>query len=283
MENPLVINEGQNENENEVVNMAEPTLSEIKNKEKKKIYILSIITIVVSIIAIISMILTFTLKAGNKLEPLVFNSTSGNHTHTIIFMPGYSNQPEDFIKVLTKKINFTKKNDTTIVILRSPKVPITFNHQENYSWYDIFDIPLNDLSDINLDDLKNSAKVLEKHINNEVNILNGDYGKIIIGGHSQGASISLYQAYNSKVNYGGVFAFSGFLPPSNLTGDKRILNAYMGFGDKDDVIEPEFINKSIDDIMTFEGFNLYIYKNHKHHVCTAQTIDVGKFLDRIIK
>lgn len=282
MENPLPINENENENENEVVNMDDPNLK-LDGKKKKKIIIISIIIVLALLITIIAVTLSFTLKVENELEPLVFNSTSGNHTHTIIFMPGYSNRPEDFKKVLTQKINFSKKNDTTIVVLRSPKVPITYNNTENYAWYDIIDIPLDDLSDINFDDLKNSAKVLERYINNEVNILNGDYGKIIIGGHSQGASIAMYQAYNAKVNYGGVFAFSGFLPPGNLTGEKRILNTYMGFGDHDDVILPEFINKSIDDIMTFEGFNLYIYKGHKHHVCTAQTIDVGKFLDRIIK
>ena len=263
MENPLLINE--NENENEVVYMDVPNLI-LDGIKKKKIIIISIIIVVALLITIIAVTLSFTLKVENELEPLVFNSTSGNHTHTIIFMPGYSNRPEDFKKVLTQKINFSKKNDTTIVVLRSPKVPITYNNTENYAWYDIID-----------------AKVLERYINNEVNILNGDYGKIIIGGHSQGASIAMYQAYNAKVNYGGVFAFSGFLPPGNITGEKRLLNTYMGFGDHDDVILPEYINKTIDDIMAFEGFNLYIYKGHKHHVCTAQTIDVGKFLDRIIK
>ena len=118
---------------------------------------------------------------------------------------------------------------------------------------------------------------------NEVNLLNGNYENIIVGGHSQGASIALYQAYSGDKKLGGVFAFSGFLPPCNVSDDKNTLNAYLGYGDEDNVIEPSFINKSIENIKDFEGFDLHIYKHHKHHVCTNQTIDVSKFLEKIIK
>ena len=85
MENPLLINE--NENENEVVYMDVPNLI-LDGIKKKKIIIISIIIVVALLITIIAVTLSFTLKAENELEPLVFNSTSGNHTHTIIFMPG---------------------------------------------------------------------------------------------------------------------------------------------------------------------------------------------------
>jgi phospholipase/carboxylesterase len=283
MENKLVNEEEkQSQNENDVVAMAEPPEQTPENKKKKKIIISVVIALV--LIIIISIILVFTIKRGGEIKPyLVYNATSGNHTHTIIFMPGYSNQPEDYKNQFENKIKFTKKPDTTIVILRSPKRNITFNKSVNFAWYDIIKTPLSNFSDLDLDGLKNSAKVLENYIDNEANVLNGDYGKIIIGGHSQGASIALYQAYTGKHLLGGVYAFSGFLPPGNVTEDKRKLNAYLGFGDADDVILPSFINQTIERIKGFEGFNLYIYKNHKHHVCTNQTKDASKFLDRIIK
>ena len=283
MENKLVNEEEkQSQNENDVVAMAEPPEQTPENKKKKKIIISVVIALV--LIIIISIILVFTIKRGGEIKPyLVYNATSGNHTHTIIFMPGYSNQPEDYKNQFENKIKFSKKNDTTIVILRSPKRKITINNTENFAWYDIFKTPLTNISDLDFEGLKNSSKILETYINNEVNILNGDYGKIIIGGHSQGASIALYQAYTGEHLLGGVFAYSGFLPPGNISDDKRTLNAYLGFGDHDDVIIPDFINKSIERIKDFEGFNLKIYKGHKHHVCTNQTKDVSKFLDRIIK
>ena len=267
----------------DVVPMGEPNIQSPEIK-KKKIIVISVVVALVLII-VITIILVFTLRKNEdaELKPLVFNSTSGNHTHTLIFMPGYSNQPEDFKKVFTSKITFPKKNDTTIVILRSPMVDITYNHTKNYAWYDIYGIPLKNLSDINFEQLKNSSKILEKAIENEVNLLNGNYENIIVGGHSQGASIALYQAYSGEKKLGGVFAFSGFLPPCNVSDDKNTLNAYLGYGDEDNVIEPSFINKSIENIKDFEGFDLHIYKHHKHHVCTNQTIDVSKFLEKIIK
>ena len=128
-------------------------------------------------------------------------------------------------------------SDLTIVILRSPMVDITYNHTKNYAWYDIYGIPLKNLSDINFEQLKNSSKILEKAIENEVNLLNGNYENIIVGGHSQGASIALYQAYSGEKKLGGVFAFSGFLPPCNVSDDKNTLNAYLGYGDEDNGIE----------------------------------------------
>ena len=165
--------------------------------------IVFIVLIILFLIIFISMIVLYALNNEDKNEddgPLVFNSTSGNHTHTIIFMPGYGNSPEDFKKFFIKRINFAKKNDTTIIILRSPINYVSVQKSKNHSWFDIYNFPLDNFSDINLEDLKKSAKILEGVVNNEVNLLNGNYEKIIVGGHSQGAAVSLYQAYTSKKN-----------------------------------------------------------------------------------
>ena len=248
--------------------------------------IVFIVLIILFLIIFISMIVLYALNNEDKNQddgPLVFNSTSGNHTHTIIFMPGYGNSPEDFKKFFIKRINFTKKNDTTIIILRSPINYVSVQKSKNHSWFDIYNFPLDNFSDINLEDLKKSAKILEGVVNNEVNILNGDYGKIIVGGHSQGAAVSLYQAYTSQKKYGGVFAFSGFLSPGEISDDKRDMKVYFGYGDKDDVIIPSFINKTLERVMNFEGFDLHIYKDHTHYVNRNESTDAGIFLDNLIK
>ena len=263
-------------------------IDELTPKSKQKIFLLVLLIFLLVIIIIIALII-FTLKDIQKedditvLSPLIINSTSGNHTHTIIFMPGYTNQPEDFEKFFKTEINFDKKNDTTIVILRSPLVNVSLTNSKNYSWFDIYSLPIDNYSTVNLDDLKKSAKVLDKVVNNEVNILNGDYTKIIVGGHSQGAAISLYQAYTTKEKYGGLFAFSGFLTPGDISDDKKTLPVYMGYGDKDNVITPSFINQTIEKIMDFPGFDLHIYKDHLHHICTNQTKDASIFLNNTIE
>ena len=265
-------------------------IDELSPDSKKKT-VFFIILIILVLIVIISLILVFSLKDSNNsnednievLPPYVFNATSGNHTHTFIFMPGFSNQPEDFLNFFKNRINFSKKNDTNIIILRSPLTNVSYYKSKNYSWFDVYDFPLDNFSDINLDDLKKSAKVLEKVVNNEVNLLKGDYEKIIVGGHSQGAAISLYQAYTTNKNYGGVVAFSGFLSPGDIKDEKRKMKVYFGYGDKDEVILPSFINKTLEKIMNFEGFDLHIYKDQTHRIGRNLSIDASIFLDNIIK
>ena len=271
--------------EKKLINEEEFQFDDSSSNFKQRL-IVFIVLIILFLIIFISMIVLYALNNEEKSEddgPLVFNSTSGNHTHTIIFMPGYGNSPEDFKKFFIKRINFTKKNDTTIIILRSPINYVSVQKSKNHSWFDIYNFPLDNFSDINLEDLKKSAKILEGVVNNEVNLLNGNYEKIIVGGHSQGAAVSLYQAYTSKKKYGGVFAFSGFLSPGEISDDKKNMKVYFGYGDKDDVIIPSFINKTLERVMNFEGFDLHIYKDHTHYVNRNESTDAGIFLDNLIK
>ena len=295
MEDNIINDDNENQNEGdkflrEEFKRTEVMPDEEKIKKKKKIIIILIVIGVLLIVTAITLILVFTLKKKKQtddiqiLPPLIMNSTSGNHTHTIIFMPGFGNQPEDFLNIFVNKTKFSKKNDTTIIILRSPYTYVTRLHSKNYSWFDIYKNPLTDFSDLNITELKTtSVKVLEKVINNEVNILNGDYSKIILGGHSQGAMISLNQAYTSNKIYGGVYAFSGILPPGDISDDKRKMKAWIGYGDIDDVISPSFINKTLSRIAHFEGVEIHIYKDHTHYLKTKEAFDAAEFLDKIIK
>ena len=290
MEDNIINDDKENLNEDNQVFREEFKRQEVmpdeeKIKKKKKIIIILVVIGVLLIITAITLILVFTLKKSDEiLQPLIFNSTSGNHTHTIIFMPGLTNQPEHFKRFFVNSIQFTKKNDTTIIILRSPSTYVTALNEKTYSWFNIFKLPLTDFSDINLDELKTtSAKVLEKVINNEVNILNGDYSKIIIGGHSQGAMMSLYQTYFSNKAYGGLFAFSGILPPGDISDDKKKMKTWIGYGDKDNVIDPGFMNRTLQRIEHFEGVEMRIYPNHNHTINKEERKDASKFLDKIIK
>ena len=263
------------------------------NSKNSKAIIISIL-IAILLITALSLILVLCLKEPKKrpkginrekidiLPPVVLNSTSGKHTHTIIFLPGFSNVPEDFVNVFTHRLNYNKKNDTNIVILRSPLAYNSYFNATNYSWFDIYNFPLKNDSDYNFNDLKKSARILHEVIKNEANALGGKYENIIIGGHSQGACISLYEGYNTYNNLGGIISFSSILPPGEIRQDKNDLNVYFGYGDKDYIILPSFFNESIQRIKDFDGFNLYIYKNHTHYVNHQETDDVSEFLNKIM-
>ena len=160
---------------------------------------------------IITLIILLANKTKTNKSHLYFEPISGNHTHTLIFMPGMTNTPEDFVNVLTTgRVPFNKRNSTKIVILRSQlrKLTALFG-QKNYSWFDIYRFPLNSSNDYNFEELKESANLLKEIINEEVEELGKDYSKIIIGGHSQGAMIALYIGYTFENKLGGV-SWSGF-------------------------------------------------------------------------
>ena len=110
-----MIDEGENkelEKKKKLIKKEEFQTAQSSLKFKKKLIVLISILILVLII-IISLILIYTLNNNNEtnneddvevLPPLVFNSTSGNNTHTIIFMPGLSNSPEDFENVFDEDL-----------------------------------------------------------------------------------------------------------------------------------------------------------------------------------
>ena len=117
-----------------------------KLNTKKKIGIIIIVSLIIIFIILISiLIIKLSLSKDENEAPtqknqnLYFEPSSGVHTHTIIFMPGLTNTPEDFVNVLTKKISISKRNTTKVVLLRTPLQNVTaLNGTKNYSWFDIY-------------------------------------------------------------------------------------------------------------------------------------------------
>ena len=266
-----------------------------KNQFKLKIIFILIALLILTLIILLIVVLSKKSKAKknnninrgtNKSEHLYIEPSSGVHTHTIIFMPGLTSKPEDFKEVFTERIPFQKKNTTKVVLLRSPLRNVrVLNGQKNHSWFDIYYFPLNSTDSYNFTEMKNSSNFLKQMIKEEADILGGNYNKIIIGGHSQGAIISLYTGYKScDKMIGGILAFSGFLPEEDaLLPGKNDLNVYYAYGDIDPVIIPEYFNTTVKDIMNYEGFKMYIYPNHVHFIKEEEMIDAGKFLDTIMQ
>ena len=76
----------------------------------------------------------------------------------------------------------------------------------------------------NFTDIIKSRKIVEKYIEQEAKELNGNYKNIYLGGHSQGACVTLHTAYNYKELLGGVLNCSGILfHQGEIVGDKNTL------------------------------------------------------------
>jgi phospholipase/carboxylesterase len=71
------------------------------------------------------------------------------------------------------------------------------------SWFTITKFPIDSEKCYNFEEAQNSAKIIEKVIEEEVKLIGGNYKNIFIGGFSQGACLSLYTGLTYKHLLGG--------------------------------------------------------------------------------
>ena len=213
------------------------------------------------------------------LPPIIINPTE-EYTHCIIWLHGLDNSPENFQKLFVEEIPFIKQNNTKIILMRAPYQNVTYWGNNMTSWFDLFTFPIDDPDCYNFTDVNNSRRMLAKVIRQEAKLLKGQYQNIFVGGHSQGACISLYTAYNLKKLIGGVLACSGILfEQAEIVGDKNKLKVFLAHGDKDQAIPFVYHKETVKRIENFEGVKKFYYEGHGHSIADFEKVDMGGFLN----
>ena len=257
-------------------------------KKNKMILIIIIIIFLILITLLIILLLSNKTEEDKKdnndstIPTPIYINPKDNYTHCIIYLHGLDNKPENFIDLFTKDIILNNINNTKIILLRAPKMIMTYNKENLTSWFDILSFPLDSKNTYNFEDVKKSSNTLRNIIEQEAKIL-GDYQKIYIGGHSQGAIVSLYTGYNFEKLIGGVIVCSGFLvEQGEIVGNKNNLNVYLGHGDKDQAIPLEYHKETIKRIEKYDGVKKYYYEGHGHAIITEEKKDIEDFLNKLI-
>ena len=213
------------------------------------------------------------------LDPIIIEPSS-EYIYCIIWLHGLDNNPENYQNLFKFEVPFAKKENTKIILMRAPYQIMSFTQTNLTSWFDIFCISLDNYDCYNITDASKSRRMLEKIINQEAKKLRGNYQHIFVGGHSQGACISLYTAYSFKELLGGVLACSGILfKETEIVGDKTKLKVFMAHGFEDRAIPFSFHNDTIKRIVNFEGVKKYYYENHGHLISDYEKNDMGGFLN----
>ena len=213
------------------------------------------------------------------LPPIIINPTE-EYTHCIIWLHGLDNSPENFQKLFGEEIPFIKQNNTKIILMRAPYQNVTYWGNNMTSWFDLFTFPIDDPDCYNFTDVNNSRRMLAKVIRQEAKLLKGQYQNIFVGGHSQGACISLYTAYNLKKLIGGVLVCSGILfEQAEIVGDKNKLKVFLAHGDKDQAIPFVYHKETVKRIENFEGVKKFYYEGHGHNIADFEKVDMGGFLN----
>lgn len=196
----------------------------------------------------------------------------------VIFLHGLGadgfNLKNIFVRPQFNKIRF--------ILPHAPYQPVTINQGfEMRAWYDLYDLSLKkDEDELGME--KTSLIILEL-IEEQIS-LGMPSEKIIIGGFSQGATMSFYLGLKYQKKLGGIAALSGYLPlKEKLTGyiKEEFMNMpiFMAHGLYDNVIDLQIADNSYKKLL--KKFNSVIFEKYPigHEICEKEIDDLSIFLN----
>ena len=158
--------------------------------------------------------------------------------YCLIWLHGITGSGTDYIGFFTKNEPFLSINDEFKFVL--PTAPIrSFNHMGmksiSPSWYETKEkkwyLPFQNIYSIS--DIEESTKRIHCIIESEIQLM-GDSSRVFIGGHSQGAAISLQAGLTFNQKLGGIIGWSGwsFEPEENNKSSETPILMIHGLADE---------------------------------------------------
>lgn len=174
-----------------------------------------------------------------------------------------------------------------LIFPNAPIKPLTCaNGQRISQWFDIYEMG-NPNAKMDEDGYWTNVSKVNNLIENEVN--NGiDASKIIVGGFSQGASLSLGVAASYEKKLAGILSLSGFFAmkhgiKTRLTDANKSTPIYHGHGDCDPVIGIEYARmtaKYFKEELGFTDYTLKEFPNMAHSTCNEEMQDIIEFFKK---
>lgn len=148
------------------------------------------------------------------------------------------------------------------------------------AWYDVPGRSINDNEDAR--GIRESAKRVCRLID-EIEAQGTPRSRIVLGGFSQGAAISLFAGLRMERPIGGVIALSGYLPLaghlfSEATPGGRRTPIFMAHGDFDSVVPPVMAARSAEVISQVDPAMIARTYPMDHELCQEEMHDIAAFL-----
>lgn len=188
-------------------------------------------------------------------------------------------------KLINDPINYVFPN--------APKIPVTINNGFAMpAWFDIYELGSPHAKQ-DVTGFFKSCEVLKEFILEQHNKFNIPLEKIIIGGFSQGAAISLATLALLDTKIGGCVALSGFCPVRNEITDRYNKNPgvnfdtpiFQGHGTVDPVINYDY-GKQTSELykqLGFKNLKFNTYEGVAHSASEEELADVIKFIKNIVE
>lgn len=226
----------------------------------------------------------FEIKRQNK--DIILTPKEGHDT-ALIFMHGLGDSAEGYLSLFLEDYR-PIPNRMKVVLLTAPTALVTINGGAVMnSWYDILSFKREKGSISEDDVVKNSVRI-RNAISNEAKALNGNFGKVFVGGFSQGCCMALYAALTLKENVGGVIGLSGLLFPFvEFSGEeendkKKDLPILLSHGKWDSVIPYQIAEESYQRLKDAR-FNFKFHAFDDEHTIDYSTMEeVKNFLTKLV-
>jgi len=216
----------------------------------------------------------------SSLKPVILKPRI-KQTASMIFLHGLGDTGHGWASLL----NTIRPDHLKVICPTAPVIPITLNLGFRMpGWFDITSLEnLEEESDI--DGMRQSAKLVFKHIEAEIRAgIPSD--KVILGGFSQGAAVALYCAMHYEKPLAGCIALSTMMPEKQLPDPARIVNKdipyFQAHGETDNILPLSHgvaTSKILKQFLPNHEFKTY----YCQHECTDRELnDVKRFIEKVV-
>ncbi|CAI5736392.1 unnamed protein product [Hyaloperonospora brassicae] len=223
-----------------------------------------------------------TLRTTTDAERTVILSPE-KPTAAVVFLHGLGDTGhgwKDAMTVLAKKLPHVK-----FVLPTASSMAVTLNMgMQMPAWYDIKSLARVDGD--NADGIDQSRdrilSIIEKEVAQGIPL-----SRIVLGGFSQGAALSMFSGYQTATALGGVISMSGYLPRFSsfqLCPETANVPLLMCHGEQDPVVRFEYGSMSREKLeaVGVKDVEFHSYPDMEHSACMEELSDVTKWLQRVI-
>ncbi|PRP88797.1 Phospholipase/Carboxylesterase family protein [Planoprotostelium fungivorum] len=207
----------------------------------------------------------------------------GDHKYTIVWMHGLGDSSEGFRDLFEQ---FVMPN-TRVVLLNAPVMPVTANGgMRMQSWYDIrsFDRSEGLNRDEDHEGIDQAADAIKRVLEEETKRVESN--RVIVGGFSQGAAMTLRVSLPYEKKLGGITPCSGYLLqneryPGLLGPHARETPILAYHGAVDEVVPLEFAEVGYKKLMECgvkENLDLRVERRLGHSMSNSQISELFSFM-----
>ncbi|KAI8354364.1 Phospholipase/carboxylesterase [Mortierella sp. GBAus27b] len=214
-----------------------------------------------------------------KLTTIVQKAIA-KHTATVIILHGFGDSGAGWqLKTSLPHVKFIFPN--------APIRPVTaLGGVSSTAWYDIYANNVNFREDE--EGLLQARQQVMEIVREEVDQHGIQASRIVIGGFSQGCTMSLLSALTSEYRLGGILALSGYIPihgkfMTMVADANRKTPIFWGHGDADQVVKYDWGERSVALLREHNySVEFHTYPRMAHSACEQELKDIEAFLIKTI-